>query len=581
MAAREAGVELQSYNVLFKIVARTQVVDGPSGGAALALLAYSEFTHKKPRGDMAVTGTIERDGSVGGVGGILDKVLSLRNTGVKLFLIPRGQTKYQGRNIAEVAKQFNVQVVEVQSLKDVIRHAYTPEGTVVESKAFSEEPLVLQKIFPPSVLNPLKQISLEDLASLEKMHADLASSNSSSFLRESIMETLNQSRYYLDQGYYYTAANDIFVTKLSVDSFKLEGTAQIDFMRMAQLLENDAKTIVFANESIENIEWAIAAKLRYYWGLNKVKGIKQSVGLVDVEILYSEYAAAKSWFDAAKRMNDVALREQGSTAVSENAVRDYAKKLIDSLNESQDYVLDSEIEQHYSGALAAFKNGDFSTSAFDALFALALANAGDKISNKIGPDFNLGLRNSTSDLSRYNSSIWAQYYFAHSLYSLAEHNRSTDFVYLVNAIKLQELSEVLRQQMPFLKGLLLNQASAEDIPLPESVDEIPASSGSQDGIFTVQTKVTANDSQVLNLVSGALIAIGILLLVFLVHRAHAFRRNGAPLSPVERIEKIDELLMRGKISERNWEILHERYFKQIKEKDADEVRSVARKKKKR
>ncbi|MCX6768179.1 MAG: hypothetical protein NTY90_05660 [Candidatus Micrarchaeota archaeon] len=76
IAAEKAGAKLSDFLVLFRVNTTAEIVDGPSGGAALMLLAYAEFSGKKLRYDLTATGTIELDGSIGKVGGVASKRLT-------------------------------------------------------------------------------------------------------------------------------------------------------------------------------------------------------------------------------------------------------------------------------------------------------------------------------------------------------------------------------------------------------------------------------------------------------------------------------------------------------------------------
>jgi len=566
IAAEEAQVDLKKYDVLFKILAKTQIVDGPSGGAGLALVAYGEFTKRNPRKDLAITGSIERDGSVGTVGGVYEKALSLKGTGTKLFLIPKGQVKYQGKNLALEAEKFGVQVVEVRNIKDVIKYAFTSEGSKVEAQVFEEQPLVIEKISNPAQLEPLKQIALEEIAALEKLSGELEKEKDTEILRESVNKSIFESKYLLEQGYYYSAANLVFVAKISTESVKLKNVSQTEFMRMVQELENDAKTISFGPLTVENMEWSVGAKLRYYWASNKIKGIKKTIGITGPDELHGEYVAAKNWVAAAKRMNEIAKGIGGKAIANQNGVRQAAEELIQSLNQTQSFVLDSEIEQHYSGAVAAYGKADYATALFDALFAKAITEAEDKIESQIGSDFTKGLR-SSRDLDSYEGSIWAQYYFIHSLYSVAQANRTNEFIFTVNAIKLQHLSNLLEENIPMMKEALLQEAPAA-ISFPGN---------SEGGGFKVQTKVTPQQPEVNTLLLIVLALLGVVLLALLIRGLNARRRMaGEPLSIAEKIEKLDELLMRGEISERNWEILHQRYFRQMRTEKSGKTKTKAK-----
>lgn len=70
-----------------------EAVDGPSAGASMTLLMIAAIEEREIRPDVMLTGTIEPDGSIGRVGGILAKAEASAETGATTFLIPEGQAR--------------------------------------------------------------------------------------------------------------------------------------------------------------------------------------------------------------------------------------------------------------------------------------------------------------------------------------------------------------------------------------------------------------------------------------------------------------------------------------------------------
>jgi uncharacterized protein len=108
VAAKKAKVDPEKFNVLFKIDSSAEVVDGPSAGAALTLITFSEFSGKKMRKDLTLTGTIDKDGKIGKIGGVFEKAQAVAESKLrkyKIFLIPRGQRIQSGVDIAQYAKE--------------------------------------------------------------------------------------------------------------------------------------------------------------------------------------------------------------------------------------------------------------------------------------------------------------------------------------------------------------------------------------------------------------------------------------------------------------------------------------------
>jgi uncharacterized protein len=67
------------------------LIGGPSAGAAVTTATIAAITGKKVRDDVAITGTIKEDGSIGWVGGVFEKAVAAEKNNMSLFLVPKGQ----------------------------------------------------------------------------------------------------------------------------------------------------------------------------------------------------------------------------------------------------------------------------------------------------------------------------------------------------------------------------------------------------------------------------------------------------------------------------------------------------------
>jgi PDZ domain-containing protein len=68
-------------------------IGGPSAGLAFTLTLIDELTPGELTGDrqVAVTGTIEIDGTVGAIGGLVSKTSAVKQRGAKIFIVPSAQ----------------------------------------------------------------------------------------------------------------------------------------------------------------------------------------------------------------------------------------------------------------------------------------------------------------------------------------------------------------------------------------------------------------------------------------------------------------------------------------------------------
>ncbi len=92
VAERITGTDLKKVDLVYSIKTdNATLVGGPSAGAALTIATVAAVQNKTLRENVMITGTIEEDGSVGKVGGIIEKAAAAKAVGAKLFLVPKGE----------------------------------------------------------------------------------------------------------------------------------------------------------------------------------------------------------------------------------------------------------------------------------------------------------------------------------------------------------------------------------------------------------------------------------------------------------------------------------------------------------
>lgn len=91
VAENKTGKSLSSSDIIFSIDAKDKIpsVDGPSAGALMTLLTISAIDNVRLNNSITLTGTIDSDGNVGAIGGVLEKSQAAKDGGKVLFLIPR------------------------------------------------------------------------------------------------------------------------------------------------------------------------------------------------------------------------------------------------------------------------------------------------------------------------------------------------------------------------------------------------------------------------------------------------------------------------------------------------------------
>jgi ATP-dependent Lon protease len=92
VAENKTGKSLLNSDIIFSIDAKDKIpsVDGPSAGALMTLLTISAIDNNvKLNNSITLTGTIDSEGNVGAIGGVLEKAQAAKDGGKTLFLIPR------------------------------------------------------------------------------------------------------------------------------------------------------------------------------------------------------------------------------------------------------------------------------------------------------------------------------------------------------------------------------------------------------------------------------------------------------------------------------------------------------------
>src|SRR5690349_7865790 len=127
----KAGTE--NLDVEFPIDIKIAVgdVSGPSGGLAFALTIIDDLTPGNLTGGkkVAVTGTIQGDGTVGAVGGVPQKAVAARRAGATMMIVPRDEVR-DART-----KAGDMKVVGVTTLDQALTALRAAGGAAIPARA--------------------------------------------------------------------------------------------------------------------------------------------------------------------------------------------------------------------------------------------------------------------------------------------------------------------------------------------------------------------------------------------------------------------------------------------------------------
>ncbi len=132
LAQERTGANISQNDVIFSITANEEIpgVDGPSAGALMTILMISSINSTPPNPLVTVTGTIDEQGHVGAVGGILEKAQISKETGKELILIP------------EDNRQLEITSVDERSVGGIV--ISEGESEVVDAESYIEEEIGIE-----------------------------------------------------------------------------------------------------------------------------------------------------------------------------------------------------------------------------------------------------------------------------------------------------------------------------------------------------------------------------------------------------------------------------------------------------
>ncbi|HQJ74723.1 MAG TPA: endopeptidase La [Bacteroidota bacterium] len=96
--------------------------DGPSAGITMAMAIYSAATGKSPNSGVAMTGEITLRGRILAIGGLTEKLLAAKRSGVKTVLIPKENEK-DLFEIPEAVKE-GLKIIPIETIAEAIPYVF-------------------------------------------------------------------------------------------------------------------------------------------------------------------------------------------------------------------------------------------------------------------------------------------------------------------------------------------------------------------------------------------------------------------------------------------------------------------------
>lgn len=136
-------INLSNVDLIYDIETNASVIEGESAGAALTIATVAAIQNKTVNQSVIITGTINPNGDIGPIGGVIAKAKAAKDVGAALFLVPEGQsiqvnyiperkcekigpityctTDYKQETI-DISKDIGIDVEEVSNIQEALKY---------------------------------------------------------------------------------------------------------------------------------------------------------------------------------------------------------------------------------------------------------------------------------------------------------------------------------------------------------------------------------------------------------------------------------------------------------------------------
>lgn len=259
VASQVTGKDQDAYDFFFVVRSGSEQIGGPSAGATMTVGAIAALNGWRVRDDVLMTGTINADGTVGPVGGIVEKATAAAQIGVSRFLFPAGQ---------EISPLGDQPVNVTQHCASALKIECVPVSDVIEAVGLMtdhvlERPPLAGNVTGEDFLARLGPLSVElvDAAQARVEEATAAldgapASDARDVLAarlEGARGTLERARSAAANGTYYTASSLSFQTAIEA-RYVREASAYVAASDRAAALE---ATLARSGRAVEDARAAV------------------------------------------------------------------------------------------------------------------------------------------------------------------------------------------------------------------------------------------------------------------------------------------------------------------------------------
>ncbi|MDD5340262.1 MAG: hypothetical protein PHV13_03355 [Candidatus ainarchaeum sp.] len=359
--------------VSFMTPERASYVEGPSAGAALAVMTYALLENRTMRQDAIITGTIDEGGGVGGVGGLYEKATGAAQKGAKYFITPT-ESFYEVLLLRGVEEEYGLKVLQARNVSELIGFMIYNISIAQEGMGTEKRPIPDLQPYDTAGFErfvPVAQgmIGLEQDAMLALNGTDEETAVMRDFFRN---EVLRQNRI-LERGYAFSAANEAFLNYIDISTITAMVSGGVDLPRKKGEAGACLSQIRKPAMTDANFEWVIGADQREGWAYQKLNETETDGRVVSDERYsrYNDLMYAQAWCSVAKGLASAA--PEGGRPVDESVWKGMAAEKL-ALARSVP-AGGPDIQFKLDTAAAAYEQGRYGAAIYDALYVITMGDA--------------------------------------------------------------------------------------------------------------------------------------------------------------------------------------------------------------
>lgn len=412
------GIDGSECDVLFSMEGDFggSTVDGPSAGAAMALATRAALINKPIRNDVVVTGTINPDGTIGEVGGLVEKSLAAYGGGATYILVPAMELP-DAVIISSATKNSGFQAIEASTFSEAAKIAYSSPSEQFHSNFSMESkplPQGLPQITYDADLARFSMLATKIVDGLQAQANGIGGAGMGGNLSRYFSSETAKYRELISMGYPFSAANSAFLLSIDVQYIRQADGANLDsaFVQTAQC----AGSLSAPQKTRENFEWAVGSDLRRIWAQSKLNETVESraSGGDDGYSLLRNLLLSQGWCSISGQLASEA-NSIGGTPANESALATLASQ---KLSEAEELLYETDSPDldalwHLDNGYIAEENGDYGAAIYEATYASTMQG----IAGSPSTDIKSGIARLSSG---GRASLWGKIYYGQGMYIHAQ-----------------------------------------------------------------------------------------------------------------------------------------------------------------